>query len=204
MRKPTSWLLPADEPILGLLTAQWTTVTSSLEAVAAWTHGTTTTAEIRAVLDVAVDRERDERRALHRRVRSAFWTPLDPEDIYELGERIGMLHRQLELLVSEAEASGTEPDRALGVILASVTAAADPLDAVLRTLPATETVKLADEACDRLEAADDAYRAALRGLRGADVRDETHRRELYRRAEQVTEAAIHVAHRAWYAVCKIG
>lgn len=204
MKKPTSWLLPADEPILGLLTAQWTTVTTSLEAVAAWTHGTTTNAEVRAVLDVAIDRERDERRALHRRVRSAFWTPLDPEDIYELGERIGMLHRQLELLVAEAESSGTEPDPALDGILAAVTAAAGPLDAVLRSLPATEAVKLADEACDRLEAADDAYRAALRSLGGAGVRDECHRRELYGRGEQITEAAIHVAHRAWYAVCKIG
>ena len=203
MKAPTSWFLPHDEPVLALLVTQWRTVEKTLDTVVSWTRGSVTLAEVTRALDAAEDQEREQRRTLHSRVRAAFSTPLDAEDIYELGERIGMFHRQLYLLVREADASNTAPDHGLEGILAAVSAAASPLGAALMMLPASEAANVADEAVERLEGADQAYRLALSALTREDVHLELCRRELYRRAEHVTEAAARIAHRAWYAVCKV-
>jgi len=203
MRRPTHWFLPDDEPILALLVAQWETVETTLGAVVSWASGTTGLAEVKRLVEEADDREREERRTLHSRVRAAFSTPLDAEDIYELGERIGMFHRQLYLLVREADASATPPDSGLAGILAAVSAAATPLGDALKVLPASAAANVADEAAERLEAADHAYRVALSAPPQDDIRLEFSQRELYRRAEHVTEAATRIAHRAWYAVCKV-
>jgi hypothetical protein len=203
MRPHLPWLLPNDEPVLALLIDQWTTVSSALDAVTAWAHGAMETAGARAVLEAATDREREERRTLHRRVRTAFWTPLDPEDVYELGERIGMLLRQLDLLVGEADAAGVAPDSGLAGILSGVTSAAETLALVFRTLPDGDAARLADDAADRLEAADAAYASALASMPRDDREHEIGRRALYQRGERITEAATRVAHRAWYSVCKI-
>lgn len=203
MKTPKSWFLPDDEPVLALLGAQWRTVENTLDTVVSWSRGSLTLAEVTTALDQAEDQEREQRRTLHSRVRAAFSTPLDAEDIYELGERIGMFHRQLYLLVREAGASNTAPDEGLEEILSAVSAAASPLSAALMMLPASEAANVADDAAERLEAADQAYRAALGRLAHDDVHLELCRRELYRRAEHVTEAAARIAHRTWYAVCKV-
>lgn len=203
MKTPKSWFLPDEEPVLALLGAQWRTVEKELDAVGSWTRGGLTLDEVKAELDEADDREREQRRTLHSRVRAAFSTPLDAEDIYELGERIGMLHRQLYLLVREADASSTTPDAGLEGIISAVSAAASPLSAALMMLPSSDAANVADDASERLEAADQAYRVALSALTHEDVHLELCRRELYRRAEHVTEAAARIAHRTWYAVCKV-
>lgn len=203
MKTPKSWFLPDDEPVLALLGAQWRTVEKTLDTVVSWTRGNLTLAEVTTAIEQAEDQEREQRRTLHSRVRAAFSTPLDAEDIYELGERIGMFHRQLYLLVREADASNTAPDQGLEGILSAVSAAASPMSAALMMLPASEAASVADEAAERLEAADQAYRVALSGLTHADVHLEMCQRELYRRAEHVTEAAARIAHRTWYAVCKV-
>lgn len=203
MKGPKSWFLPSDEPILALLCAQWRTVEKTLDLVVSWTRGTMTLGELAVAVEAADDHEREQRRDIHSRVRAAFSTPLDAEDIYELSERIGMFHRQLYLLVREAHASNTAPDEGLEGILAAVSAAASPLSAALAMLPAGEAASVADEAAERLDAADHAYRVALSGMRHEDIRLEICQRELYRRAEHVTEAGARIAHRAWYAVCKI-
>ncbi|HWU33279.1 MAG TPA: hypothetical protein VN108_10410 [Marmoricola sp.] len=203
MKRPSSWFLPNEEPVLHVLVAQWGIVADTLRKVSSWTNGTTTLAEIRRAMHQADCDEQDLRRNLHRRVRAAFWTPLDAEDIYELGERIGMLHRQLHLLVREADASQTEPDRGLAGILTAVLSAAESLDRAITLLPSGDAENAADEAAERLEAADHAYRVALASLAEEDIRREISLRELYQRGEHVTEATAHVAHRAWYAVCKI-
>lgn len=204
MRHPLSWFVPREEPVLGLLTAQWATVATTLEAVAGWAAGTSPIDAIRPLVDCATDREREQRQALHARVRAAFWTPLDPEDIYELGERIGMLQRQLDLLVREVGAYPVDPDPGLGGILAAVRTAAATLGQALAVLPADDAAFLADQACDLLDAADDAYRTALHSLADGDIERQIRRRERYHRGEQVTEAAMRIAHRAWYSVCKLG
>ena len=203
MKRARSWFLPSDEPILSVLTAQWAAVDETLRAVWSWTQQAATLAEANGVLREAGQREHDLRRRLHRGVRAAFWTPLDAEDIYELGERIGMVQRQLHLLLREADASNTSPDDGLAGILSAVVAASAPLGRAITMLPSDEAATTADEAAEQLEAADHAYRLALAGLTEDDIRHEISLRELYRRGEHVTEAAARVAHRTWYAVCKI-
>lgn len=204
MKLQRSWLLPSVEPVLPLLNIQWRTVTESLDLVVAWADGRETTGDASAAIKETHKREWAQRRDLHRGVRAAFSTPLDAEDIYELGERIGSLQHQLYLLVREAESSDTAPDDGLAGILAVVVTAAKPLTEALAALPDARAADHADTAADVLAGADHAYRAALRSLASADVRLEICRRELVRRGEHVVDATARIAHRAWYAVCKIG
>lgn len=204
MKLPRSWLLPASEPVLALVNAQWQTVRESLDMVCAWAEGLETTVEANAAIKAAHKAESAQRRALHRSVRAAFSTPLDAEDIYELGERIGHLHWQLYLLVREATASETAADAGLARILRVVAAAAKPLTEALGALPDSSAADSADAAAEILDGADRAYRAALKGLAHDDVRVEIRRRELFRRAEHVVDAMARIVHSTWFAVCKVG
>lgn len=203
MKMPRSWFVPADDHVLDLLTQQWETVSTTMDAVLAWAVGSRTRAETIAAIEPADDREREQRRRLHRHVRAAFSTPLDAEDIYELGERIGTLHRQLYLLIREADVTNTAPPPGMTGILMAVSAAMQSLGKALAILPDAKAADLADDAAELLEAADHAYRVALAGLANADIRLEISQRELCRRADHVADAAARIAHRAWYAVCKI-
>lgn len=203
MKTPRAWFLPATEDLLGLLFAQWSTTRISLDDVRSWADGAMSMADATRALIAAIDREREQQRALHKRVRSAFSTPLDAEDIYELGERISKLHRQLYLLLREADLGGTAPDDGLRSMLMQVVNACDLLDTAISALPLPAASDAADEATDCLEGADGAYRAAVRETRNNDLRVELQQREMYRRAEQVVDAALAIAHRTWYAVSKV-
>lgn len=203
MKSIRTWFVPTEEPLLDLLNAQWLTTHGTLERVIAWAAGREELRATTAAVETAMDTERDQQRALHRAVRSAFSAPLDSEDIYELGERINALHRRLYLLLREASASDLAPDPALLEILSVIGAAAKPLTLSLAQLPLPGAADAADDAADAMEAGDLVYRTAVLALGEGDVRTEIQRRELYRRAEHVGDACLRVAHRAWYAVCKI-
>lgn len=203
MTLPRSWFLPKDESVLTLLIEQWRTVRASIDAVAAWSTSSRSLAEATADVNAAIDTERDQQRSLHRAVRSAFSTPLDAEDIYELGERLSRLHRQLYRLLLEAATDTAVPSPALAEMIATVAEASGPLDLALTRLPAPAAADAADDTADLLEDADLAYRSDVRRSPQADPWTEINEREMYRRAELVVDAMLAVAHRAWYAVSKV-
>lgn len=202
MKLPQSWFLPKDEAVLTLLNEQWRTVGASVDIVARWTLSSTTLQDATAAVASGIDHERDQQRTLHRAVRAAFSTPLDAEDIYELGERISRLHRQLYRLLCEAAIDSTSPSGALADMVAVVSDAAKPLSVALASLPAASGADSADEAAELLEDAGLAYRSGMRASH-SDPWEEITEREMFRRAELVVDAMLAIAHRAWYAVSKV-
>lgn len=203
MRLPRAWFLPREEDVLGRLWTQAGTVHATVGVLAEWAHG-----EVPAT--AAVDQlrrlrstERDQRRGLHGAVGDSFSTPLEPEDLLELAERLHELSDVVYVLVREAELSRMECDNCLVNVIEAVAAASRTIDDAIRKLPDSEAAALADRADEQLAAAEHGYRAAVADLEHeVDVRRELRRRELYRRAEHLTAAAARVAHRIWYAVSK--
>jgi hypothetical protein len=203
MRLSPAWFLPHDEDVMLRLREQLDTVSESMDILGSWVHGTVAVDVAIRELRPLVHTERQQRRGLHAAVRASFSTPLDPEDIFELGERLGVLLTSAYLLVREAEVSHTAPDQGLSAIVDVVLAASPPLGAAIRQLPHDAAAALADEAADILAGAEHAYRKAISGLEHEQhARREIRRRELYRRGEHMTAAMLRIAHRTWYAVCK--
>lgn len=203
MRMPRSWFLPKDESVLTLLNDQWRTVIGSIEVVSRWAASGLPLSEATSALTSALDAEREQQRALHRAVRAAFSTPLDAEDIYELGERISRLHRQLFRLLREASTASTPIPPGLVDVIATVAEASNRLNAALIELPETAAADAADEAADLLEDADLLYRNGVRSAEHSDPWAQISEREMYRRAELVVDAMLAIAHRAWYSVSKV-
>ncbi len=101
------WFLPREPNVLGLLRAQVEITIAGMEAFGAWARGN---ADQAAEVQAAEHRADDAKRALQRELRAAFSTPLDPEDIYELSERLDEVIGGAKDLVREAEVLAVEPD----------------------------------------------------------------------------------------------
>ena len=198
-----AWFLPADSDALGLLRAQASVVDEVVGVLAQW-------ARDELDVQIAADRirgllmgERAYRQVLSTAARSGAGVPLDPEDLFDLGERYDDLAVAAYAVVREAQLSGTGPDGGLAGILAAVTGGTSALLEAVAALPAPQAAELAEQAIDDLAATDRAYRAAIAGLQDEyDPFRELLRRELYRRAEQVAACAARVAQRARHAVAK--
>lgn len=203
MRLPQSWFLPRSFDVLGKLCAQLAVVERSIESLHRWSHGTLPTpAAVRGLRSLALT-EHAARRDLNNAVRDSFSTPLESEDLFELGERLGEIAEAVYALVRESELSKTGPDRCLVRLLDSLVDAMTPLVAGVRALPSGTSASYADSAIDRLSDAEHDYRAAIADLElESDLRRELRRRELYRRAEHLHGALLRVARRTWYSVYK--
>ena len=196
------WFLPETPDVLGLLSAQGIITVEGMEAFCAWAGGETAKeAEVRAKEHEA-DRAR---RALLVAVRSAFVTPLNPEDVYELSERLDNVLNGAKDLVREAELLDMDPDPPIAAIGARATSGVRHLVEafkVLRDHPEQAT-DLADAAIKEQRGAERSYRRAMSALLEVDdVREIIGRRELYRRCARMSDAVEGVAHRIWYAVVK--
>lgn len=202
MRGVRAWFLPHNDDVLASLTEQLDVVEQAVQVLTRWSAGSgdaDAAGQLRTLLGV----EHERRRRLLVQVRDSFSTPMEPEDLFELGERLGEVAEGVYALVREAELSRTDPDPGLGRLIEAIGAAMSPLAAAVRALPNEHAAVLADDALQRLSAAEHAYRAAVADLQGEDdLRQELRRRELYRRAEHLTAAVQRVARRVWYAVYK--
>lgn len=205
---PTSWFLPRSFDVLGLLQAQAVTVEQSMHILHRWGHGESLTRDAVAQLRSAAAAEHAARRNLHNAVRDSFSTPLEAEDLFELGERLGEIPEAGYALVRESELSCAgltcaEPDPYLRGLLDALADAAVPLMDGLRALPHGNAAMYADRTIDTLSTAEHAYRVAIAALENEpDIRRELRRRELYHRAEHLHDAELRVARRIWYSVYK--
>lgn len=196
------WFLPHDPDVLGLLRAQAAVTTETMQAFLAWAGGDASRAQ--AVRD-GEHRADDAKRALRGGVRASFSTPLDPEDLFELSERLDEILAVAKDLVREAEVIGVAPDAALAEMAGDIVAGIHRLEEAFGALPrrvedATAAADAAKEAARRLE---HSYRAAMSNVAGVhDIAEQLGRRELYRRASHLADAVIRVAERIWYAVVK--
>jgi uncharacterized protein len=196
------WFLPETPDLLGLLVAQGNVTTAGMDALCAWADGDLgQEAEVRA-REHEADRAR---RELLVAVRRAFVTPISPEDVYELSERLDNVLNGAKNLVRETELLAMNPDPPMAAMTSLATAGVrDLVEAfgLLHDRP-DQATELADTAVKRQREVERAYRRAMSALLDVDdVREVIGRRELYRRCARMSDAVVGVAHRIWYAVVK--
>ena len=196
------WFLPEEADVLGRLRAQADITVGGMEAFEAWARGD---ADRAADVQAAEHEADDAKRGLQRDLRAAFSTPLDPEDLYELSERLDRVLGAAEDLVREAQVLAIQPDPSLAAMAGVLRAAVSELAAAFAALPkqadaATEHADAAKRSARQLEPL---YGSAMSATVDASIEQpQFSRRELYRRASDIADAVTHVAERVWYAVVK--
>ena len=196
------WFLPETPDVLGMLRDQMIVTTEGLDALVAWAGGD----------DTAADRVRDcehradeHKRTLRVALTTAFTTPLEPEDIFELSKGIDDVLNGAKDAVREAEVMALPPDEAVGEMAALLAQGVHDLADALDRLGSDRggATAAADAAVKNQRRLERVYRRAMSELLEIDdVRQVTARRELYRRFSRVSDRVVEVAERVWYSVVK--
>ncbi|MGZ8735152.1 MAG: DUF47 domain-containing protein [Acidimicrobiia bacterium] len=196
------WFLPANSDVLGLLNDQAAVTIRGLDAFVEWSSGNA--AAQRTVRDA--EHEADTaRRRLMTEVRAAFSPPLEPEDIYELSERLDAVLNGAKNAVRESEVMDMAPDPPLAEMATSLRVGVGHIADALRSLVSDgdRATTEADAAIKCVRGLERSYRLAMsKLLLVEDAREVTGRRELYRRYARLGEALESVAERVWYSVVK--
>jgi hypothetical protein len=193
------WFLPASPDVLTMLRRQLAVTIEGIDAFAAWAAGDADAALIVRDREHAADALK---RDLHRALREAFVTPLEPEDLFALSRGVDRIINQAKDLVRESEVMACPPDAPLAEMARVLAGALRDLDAATARLGADATAE-ADAAIKGVRRLERVYRAAMGELlRNEDLREVTARRELYRRASRIGEALEDVAERVLYAGVK--
>lgn len=173
-----------------------------MEAFKRWAAGDPSAAEQVRAAEHAAD---EARRAAASALRQAFVTPVEPEDLYSLSERLDRVMNQAKDLVREAEVLDMAPD---GPMAQMATLASAGVRDLVEAFPRLEkdpdgATAAADSAIRQQRAIERVYRSAMSVLvRTEDMPEVTGRRELYRRFSRLGDSVEHVADRIWYAVVK--
>lgn len=202
------WWLAAAPDIVEALAAQCEITVKGIDGLVAWSAADAAPAVRDAAADAvrAAEHEADDaRRNLARMIRQAFVTPVNPEDLFELSERLDVVMNGAKNLVREAEVLATEPDRPMstmaGQIAAGVLAIHDGLPQLASNPP--QAYEAAERAIASQHDLEKTYRIAMGGLlEESDNHVIAARRELYRRCARLSEAVEAVADRIQYTVIK--
>jgi uncharacterized protein Yka (UPF0111/DUF47 family) len=198
------WFLPETPDVLGLLRAQIAVTIEGMTAFADWASGDS---KAEAAVREFEHRADAAKRELHGALRTAFVTPLEPEDLFSLSRGIDRIINQAKDAVRESEVMGCPPDRALAEMAALLADGVRSLDAAVAGLApgahgSTANAEAAIKAARRVERV---YRAAMAHLLNVDdLREVMARRELYRRGARIAESVVEVAERIHYAIVKEG
>lgn len=205
MRPVQNWFLPREVDVLARLREQAETAHAAVSALSRWTSGELTIGAAVEEVRQACDRDESARVEVGRALSESFITPLQPEDLWELSERLGELTQGCYSLVREAEVSNTESDAGLAGMVQAMQEAWWEVAAAIGQLPKQAgPAAVEDLPLQATAAVEHAYRAAIGSIDGADdVREEIRRRELYRRAEHCGETIGRIARRVHYAVVKL-
>lgn len=196
------WFLPETPDVLGLLRQQVSVTIEGLNAFAAWAAGDAAAGE--AVRD-AEHRGDVAKRELLSALRSAFITPLEPEDLFTLSRGIDWILNYVRDLVTESEIMSSPPDPGLAEMAALLAEAVLHIDEAIGLLEsdqsgATDAADAAIRTERRLEGT--YYRGMASLLEVEDRQQRIARRELYRRCARIGEVVIDVSERIVYAVVK--
>lgn len=196
------WFLPTSPDVLSLLAAQGAISVEATDAFSRWAHGAGDAGDEVRDLEHRAD---GARRAVVAALRAAFSTPIGPEDLFELSERLDAIVNQAKDLVRESEVLAMAPDDSIAqmasLIAVGTAALVDSIPRIGRD-PDAATAG-ADRALHHVRDLERRYRTAMSTLlEVADVREVGCRRELYRRCSRIGEAIERVADRIWYAVVK--
>jgi uncharacterized protein Yka (UPF0111/DUF47 family) len=198
------WFLPYTPDVLALLLEQSDVTCDGIDAFVRWSRGDLEQNE--AVRRYEHDAD-VARRNLLKELRAAFSTPLDPEDIYELSERLDTVINGAKNAVRESEVMKVEPDDPMAEMAEHLQTGTRHLHAAfgaLKTDPDEATLE-ADNAIHCERDLEHCYREAMSTLTDVDdLKLVTVKRELYRRYSRIGESLVRVAHRVWYSVVKEG
>ncbi len=200
--KGRRWFLPETPDVLGLLRSQVAVTLEGLEAFGAWAAGDGSAAD--AVRD-AEHRGDLAKRDLLIALRTAFVTPIEPEDVFALSRGIDRLLNYARDLINESEAMACPPDARIAAMAALVVDALRQIGRAVAGLAsdedaATEAADAAIAAARQLEHVYYEGMAAL--LEVTDRNERIARRELYRSCSRLGETVVDVAERVVYAVMK--
>lgn len=196
------WFLPKTPDLLALLRQQAEQADAGLRAFATWSTGELDQAETVRSAEKAAD---ETQRHLQAWLREAFSTPLDPEDLYELSERLDNVLDAAKNTVREAEVMGMAPDAAMADMARLIADGVAHLCAALTHLgvDADQATTEADTAIKCERTLEKSYRRSMSALLDLDDwKEVAGRRELYRRCARIGDAVTLVAERVWYAVVK--
>jgi len=196
------WFLPETPDVLGLLGQQLEVTIAGMDAFARWAAGDAAAqAEVRAFEHQADERKRE----LHRTLRTAFITPLEPEDLFALSRGIDRILNEAKDTVRESEVMDCPPDEPFAAMTILLAAAMRELDIAVATLApgVPGTTASADRAVKAARRIERIYRTAMGDLLSVeDLREVMARRELYRRGSRIGEHVVEVAERVLYAAVK--
>ena len=198
------WFLPDMPDILGLLRRQVALTVEGMDAFAAWAAagGDAQAATTVRALELEADTAKHE---LREALRSAFVTPLDPEDLFALSRGIDWILNHAEDAIGVSEAMSCPPDGATAAMAALLAEAVRHIDEGVAELAARsgDATKPADAAVKAQRRLEKSYRAAMGTL--AELGDPVAtlgRLELYRRCAQMGDTVVDVAERLIYAELK--
>jgi len=196
------WFLPETPDVLGLLRGQLAVTIEGLDAFGAWAADDPAAAD--AVRD-AEHRGDMAKRELLVALRTAFVTPIEPEDVFALSRGIDRLLNDARDLINESDAMACPPDGRIAEMARLVGGALRQIDRSIAGLgtdddQATEAADAAIAQARRLERVYYEGMAAL--LEVGDRNERIARRELYRSCSHLGETVVDVAERVVYAVMK--
>ncbi|MGZ4691341.1 MAG: DUF47 domain-containing protein [Acidimicrobiia bacterium] len=198
------WFLPYSPDLLGLLLAQSDITCRGIEAFVQWSGGDLQQNKAVRKLEHEAD---DARRKVLTELRAAFSTPLDPEDIYELSERLDEVLNGAKNAVRESEIMKVPPDAAMAEMAGHLRTGVGHLHRAFEVLKSDRDVATseADRAIHCERDLEHCYRRAMSELSDvSDLKEVTGRRELYRRYSRIGDQVVRVGHRVWYLVVKEG
>jgi uncharacterized protein len=200
--RATRWFLPESPDLLRMLGRQAAVTAEGMDAFAAWANGDAAAAgDVRATEHRADAAKREVLRAL----RSAFVTPVEPEDLFALSRGIDWVLNHAKDTIGESEVMACAPDEALAHMAELLAQATRDLAEAIARLGAgsAEPAEPADAAIKAERRVEKVYRRAMAALlESSDLREVIARRELYRRCSRIGEAVVDVAERVGYAAIK--
>ncbi|HMK12405.1 MAG TPA: DUF47 family protein [Acidimicrobiales bacterium] len=205
MARRLPWFLSGEPDLLALLDAQVEATVQGMRAFASWAQNGSE--EDAIAVREAEHHADDARRRLSEALREALVTPLEPEDLYTMSERLDTVINGAKNAVRDAEALGWRPDPATADMAALLLQGTEELASAVQCIrrdPA-EASRRADEATHCARQVEKIYRASIAALRNrsaADTLEIVTTFEAYRTLLAISDALVHVSHRIWYSVLK--
>ncbi len=203
MKERHRWFLPATPDVLALLDQQIAITVEGMQALVSWANGDAAAVERLRDCEHRAD---DAKRKLRAALTTAFTTPLEPEDIFELSRGLDRVLDNAKNAVREAEVMQAAPDRPIAEMAAELADGVADLAHAFAAL-GNHDVALATEAATRAAKSqsrtEHVYRRAMSALISVDdLREVAAKRELYRRLARTSDDLRDVAERVWYSVLK--
>jgi uncharacterized protein Yka (UPF0111/DUF47 family) len=196
------WFLPASPDLLGMLDRQAAITVEGLDAFAAWAAGDADAGDAVRACEHRADAAKQE---LVASLRTAFVTPIEPEDLFALSRGIDWVLNHAKDAIGEAELMSCPPDAAIAEMAVLLARATRELSASIAGMRngAGGAGDSADAAVKAERHLEKAYRHAMAALLETDdLREQIARRELYRCCSRIGEAVVDVAERVDYAIIK--